>query len=153
MDKVYVESTVISYLTARPSRDIVVAGHQALTAQWWQTAKMVHELYVSQAVLDEIRSGDSEQAAKRLELVQGLSVLEYSQEVVDLIAAYDRSLGLTGRAKADLPHIGFAVAAEMDFLVTWNCQHLASAAVIRRLQKINVELGRKTPLLERLTCC
>ena len=146
MDRVYVETTVISYLTARPSRDVVIAGHQATTAMWWKTAATEYELYISRAVLAEIQ-GDPQEASRRLQLIQGMTMLEYTEDVTNLIDIYSQRLGLSGRALADLPHIAFAVAAEIDFLVTWNCSHLASGIVIRRLAKINQEMNRKTPII------
>lgn len=147
MDRVYVETTVISSLTARPSRDVVIAGHQAVTAKWWETAATKYELFISRAVFAEIRGGDPQEAARRLQLVQDMTMLEYTQDVTQLIDVYSQQLGLSGRALADLPHIAFAVSAEIDFLVTWNCSHLASGLVIRRLGKINKELNRKTPII------
>ena|SRR5436190_4509285 len=147
MDRIYVETTVISYLTARPSRDVVIAGHQAVTSKWWETAAAKYELYISRAVLAEIQAGDPVEAARRVQLVQGMTMLEYTSEVTDLIDVYSQRLGLSGRALVDVPHIAFAVAAEIDFLVTWNCSHLASANVIRRLANVNEELNRKTPII------
>ena len=145
MPNAYLETTIPSYLAASPSRDLVVAGHQQVTHEWWRTAQQRFSLYVSEAVLGEIRAGDPEEAADRLEYVAELPVLGLSNDVRALVAVYDRRLGLTGRARSDLPHFAFAVAFEMDYLVTWNCAHIANGEVIRRLQLVNTELGRFTP--------
>jgi hypothetical protein len=104
-------------------------------------------LYVSEAVLDEIRSGDSTYATKRLELIGGLDVLRYSVDVRDLALEYEQRLGLSGAAIADLPHFAYSVAYNMDYLLTWNCRHIANSRVVRRLLEINDSLGRKTPLI------
>ena len=80
-------------------------------------------------------------------IVDGLPVLELNDDVRNLVYEYDRRLGLIGRARADLAHIAFAVAYEMDYLVTWNCRHIANGEVIRRLLDANAELRRPTPLL------
>ena len=90
---------------------------------------------------------DPEVASKRLELLDGLPVLQLNEEVRSLTRKYDQELGLQGRARADLPHFAFAVAYEMDYLVTWNCTHIANGTIIRRLLFFNDQLGRPTPLI------
>lgn len=147
MPDVYLETTIPSYLVARPSRDLVVAAHQQITHEWWGGAHERFEMYVSEAVLAEIRAGDPAAAAQRLELVEGLQVLELNSDVRSLVAAYDERLGLAGRARADLPHFAFAVAYEMDYLLTWNCTHIANGEIVRRLMRVNAELDRFTPLI------
>ena len=147
MSSVYLETTIPSYLVARPSRDLVTAAHQQITHEWWETAKERFDLYVSEAVLDEIRAGDPEYAARRMDVVAQLDVLAFSDDVEFLIRAYDRRLGLVGSATADLPHFGYSVAYKMDYLVTWNCRHIANGQVITRLTIVNGELGRPTPVI------
>ena len=147
MSSVYLETTVPSYLVARPSRDLIVAAHQQITQEWWDTAKDRFDLYVSEAVLGEIRAGDADYAARRMELVAQLDILAFSDDVEGLIRAYHHRLGLVGSATADLPHFAYAVAYTMDYLVTWNCKHIANGQVIRRLNGVNTELGRPTPVI------
>lgn len=147
MSSVYLETTVPSYLIARPSRDLVTAAHQQITHDWWDTAKERFDLYVSEAVLDEIRAGDPDRAARRMEIVAGLDVLGFSDDVEALVRAYHRRLGLVGSATADLPHFAYAVAYSMDYLVTWNCKHIANGQIIRRLNVVNGELKRATPVI------
>ena len=147
MPTVYLETTIPSYLAAGPSRDLVIAAHQQITHDWWQSALQRFDVYVSEAVLDEIRSGDPEAAARRLAIIERLPVLRLSEDVRSLVHEYDQRLGLVGRARADLPHFAFAVAYEVDYLVTWNCSHIANGEIIRRLMAANAELGRPTPLV------
>lgn len=147
MESVYVESSVISYLASDPSRDLIVAAHQAVGRQWWDTARSSYQLYISHAVLDEIEIGDAEQVRKRRAIIQGLGVLDYNQHVHELIDYYSQKLGLTGSAVGDVPHFAFAVSAAVNFLVTWNCKHIANAVVMRRLRKLNDAIGRKTPII------
>ena len=147
MSSVYLETTIASYLAAYPSRDLIIAAHQQITHDWWRSARDRFDLYISEAVLDEIRVGDDEAAARRLENVQGLPILAFSDDVNALVEAYDGRLGLVGRARADLVHIAFAVAYEMDYLITWNCRHIANGIMIRRLADANAELGRVTPII------
>ena len=147
MPSVYLETTIPSYLAAHPSRDLIMAAHQQITHDWWLNAHDRFDLYISDAVLNEIRGGDPDAAARRLAIVNGLPVLQLNDDVRNLVHEYDRRLGLTGRARADLPHFAFAVAYQMDYLVTWNCRHIANGEVIRRLLDANAELQRRTPLL------
>jgi hypothetical protein len=147
VESVYVETSVISYLAADASRDMIVAAHQAIGWEWWQTAATKHVLYVSQAVLTEIQVGDDQQIERRLELIKGLPVLTYPSDVIQLVDYYDEKLGLTGAARVDVPHFAFAVAYELNFLVTWNCKHIANAAVLRRLKSLNDAVRKKTPIV------
>jgi hypothetical protein len=147
MATVYLETTIPSYLASRPSRDLVVAAHQQITHGWWALARNRFELYLSEAVLEEIRAGDAEVAARRLELVRGLPVLALNSEVRELVRVYTRRLGLAPQAAADVVHIAFAVTYRIDYLVTWNCKHIANGQVISRLIEINSDIGKHTPVI------
>jgi hypothetical protein len=144
---VYVETTIPSYLTAAPSRDLVVAAQQQITREWWATAKDRFELFVSEAVLQEIRAGDPDMTARRMQIVDGLPVLDVTSQVDSLVEVYQERLGLPDRARPDIVHIAISVAYELDYLLTWNCAHIANGHVIRRLMEVNHVLGRFTPLL------
>jgi hypothetical protein len=111
------------------------------------TARARFDVYISQAVLGEIRTGDSEAVSLRLGLLEGLPVLEVNDDVRRLTRHYGDALGLSGKAKADIPHFAFAVSYGMDYLVTWNCAHIANGEIIRRLMNVNVKLSRPTPLI------
>lgn len=147
MQTVYVETSIISYLAANPSRDLIVAAHQQITRDWWQKANVRFDLYISEAVLAEIRSGDPAAGTKRLQLVQDIPILNQTEDVRSLAKHYDKTLGLAGKARADIPHFAFAVSYQMDYLVTWNCSHIANGQMIKRLMKVNGELKRPTPLI------
>jgi hypothetical protein len=147
MPSVYLETTIPSYLAAHPSRDLIIAAHQQITHDWWRTAPDRFDLYISEAVLDEIQAGDPEAVARRLEIVEGLPILSFSDDVTSLVDAYEHRLAFVGRARADLVHIAFAVAYECDYLVTWNCRHIASGETIRRLARANADLGCFTPVI------
>ena len=147
MPSVYLETTIASYLAAQPSRDLIIAAHQQITHDWWLNARDRFDLYISDAVVNEIRGGDPGAAARRLAIIKGLPVLQLNDDVRNLVHEYDRRLGLVGRARADLPHFAFAVAYRMDYLVTWNCRHIANGEVIRRLLDANTALQRPTPLV------
>lgn len=147
MVTVYLETTVPSYLAALPSRDLVIAAHQQVTREWWEKAKERFEIVISEAVLAEIQAGDPDAISRRMEIVKDLPILELNEDVRHLTRIYDQRLGLPTKAKADLLHISFAVSFEVDFLVTWNCAHIANGEVVRKLLHTNRELERNTPLI------
>lgn len=147
MARLYLETSVISYLAALPSRDLIVAAHQQISHVWWPRARERFEVLISEAVLEEIRAGNPQAAARRLELVEDVPVLEVNADVRSLVRWYDENLGLRGRARADLPHFAFAVAYDLDYLVTWNCSHIANGEVIQRLQELNRSARRSTPVI------
>lgn len=145
--KLYLESTIPSYLTARPSRDLIVAAHQQITHEWWERARGDFDLYVSEAVLLEIRAGDPEAAALRVAKVEGLPRLLLTHDVDALTLKYEFGLGLPRDARVDVVHMACAVAHRMDYLLTWNCTHIAHGLIIRRLQTLNARLGLPTPVI------
>jgi hypothetical protein len=147
MPSVYVETTIPSYLTSAPSRDLIVAGQQQITHTWWQTAKERFELFISEAVLQEIRAGNPEAAAKRMQVVEGLTILDVTKEVDSLVEIYQKRFQIPQRARMDIVHIAVAVVYELDYVVTWNCKHIANWQIIHSLMEVNRSLGRFTPLI------
>jgi hypothetical protein len=144
---VYLETTIPSYLAGRPSRDLVIAAHQQITHDWWSRAQRDLDLFVSEAVLEEIRAGDPVLAARRLEVVEGLPILELRQDVRDLVRIYSERLNFPPQARVDVLHIAFAVSYRLDYLVTWNCKHIANGYFIRRLLQVNQDIQRPTPVI------
>lgn len=145
--KLHLESTIPSYLTARPSRDLIVAAHQQITHEWWEGCRAAYDVYVSEAVLLEIGAGDPEAAARRLARVEGLARLPLTQDVDALALKYQDALGLPRDARMDIVHMACAVAHRMAYLLTWNCTHIAHGVVIQRLQTLNAKLGVPTPII------
>ena len=124
---VYLETTVPSYLTSRPSRDLIIAGRQALTREWWERRQGTFQIYISQLVLDEAGAGDPAAGRERLKAVQSLPLLDITIEVAELAAAFLASGRIPRKAATDAAHIAIAAVHGMDFLVTWNCVHIANA--------------------------
>lgn len=143
----YLETTIVSYLTARPSRDVVVAGHQETTREWWRTSRARYDLLISEVVLRELQAGDPEAAAMREREVQGIPLLGFSDDIASLAHVYQAELQLPPKAGNDILHIAFAVAYQLDYLLTWNCAHIANGHTIKRLATINDRLGRPTPII------
>lgn len=144
---VYVETSVISYLTARPSRDLVVAARQEVTRQWWDGAAGRFELLISPMVRDELGQGDAEAARLRLDVLGNLGVLPMTDEVLRRVRDLRGRLGLPDKALADIYHIAYCVAYEVDFLATWNCSHIANPHVLRNLRDLSHDLGFFLPTI------
>ncbi|MBI5153944.1 type II toxin-antitoxin system VapC family toxin [Candidatus Poribacteria bacterium] len=142
---VYIETSVVSYLVARPSRDIIMCGHQILTQEWWERALPKVQGFVSPAVIDEIRRGDPLAAQRRLSAVQPLAILPFTQEVSRMAGIYLRELLIPESEPYDTLHLAYASVHAVDYLITWNCRHLASALVQRRIGAINKREGYPYP--------
>ena len=134
--RVYVETSVISYLTSRLSRDLIVAGHQQLTQDWWANHRHKFELFVSQTVLEESTGGDQEAAQQRLSAVATLPLLEITEGAIALAKDLIRLGPLPKKAEVDALHIAIAVTNRADYLLTWNCKHLANAALRSRIERV-----------------
>jgi hypothetical protein len=147
MDTAYLETTILSYLSAHPSRDLIVAGHQQITYEWWNTAKDKFRLFISEAVLEEIAKGDPDAIIRRKEIAKGLSVLRINDDVRMFAGIYEKRLEIPDQAKPDVIHIAFAVAYKMDYLLTWNCSHIANGKTIKKLISINQDMGRPIPII------
>ncbi|MGK5092358.1 type II toxin-antitoxin system VapC family toxin [Deltaproteobacteria bacterium TL4] len=144
---VYIETTVISYLTSRPSRDLIVAGHQQITQDWWENELPKFEAFISTFVLDEIFQGDRVAANKRIQVVQGFSILQSSTQVVELAERYNQALNIPQKSELDALHLAIATGQGIDYLVSWNCKHIASGRVRLLIESINNELGIRTPVI------
>lgn len=124
---VYIETTVISYLTAQTSRDIVVAAHQQITRDWWENCRKKFSLYGSQLVLQEAGAGDTDAVKARLNVLADLKLLEITDEAISLAERLVKEGAIPPKAAADALHIAVSVVNGMEYLVTWNCKHLANA--------------------------
>jgi hypothetical protein len=143
----YLETTIPSYYTARPVRDVIVLAHQEITRTWWEHRLPLFDVYISPVVLEEARQGDPEPARRRLEVLATFPVLEATPAIESLAATYMTQLTLPGKALRDAAHLAFACGYELDYLVTWNCTHIANAEIRRRLLAINATIGRQTPII------
>ena len=144
---VYLETTIPSYLAAKPSRDLITAAHQQLTREWWQTRRAAFELYVSELVLQEAALGDPDLARDRLGYVAGIMSLAISPPAQALAGTLVDSGVLPAKAAADALHIGIAAANGVDYLLTWNIRHLANAAMRRRIEDACRSAGLVAPVL------
>lgn len=144
---IYVETSVVSYLVARPSRDLIVAAHQQLTVAWWQKERQNYDLFVSQIVVDEVRAGDPESAAKRIAAIADLGLLEISEEAIRLAQSLINSRAVPEKAAQDALHISVACVGGADYLLTWNCKHIANARMRGAIEKTCRSAGYASPII------
>ncbi len=144
--RIYVESTIPSYVVARPARDLIQAAHQQITKDWWDLKRSKHELFTS-LVLDEIGAGESTMAMERLALMSGIPVLQADPEAEALTQSI-LDLGiLPAKADRDAAHIALATVYELDVLLSWNCRHIANASIQSRLRNLAQKSGFILPVL------
>lgn len=150
MKRVYVETSVVSYYCARPSRDLIVAAHQQITRDWWETRlRQCYQPFVSEIVVVECARGDAAAAKQRLQAIENLPrIAADTDESERLARQYVEALGIPEFAYADALHIALAVLGNMDYLTTWNCSHIANGATIARL----LEFNRVQGLCECVIC-
>jgi hypothetical protein len=145
--RLYLETTIPSYLVSKPSRDLITAAHQQMTHQWWEARLTDFEVYISQFVLDEAGAGDVDMAAKRLELLVGFPVLDATPGALNLARALVERGAIPPRKATDAAHVAIATVHHMQFLMTWNCAHLANAEVLAQVQAICGVLGYAAPIV------
>ena len=147
MESVYIETTVISYLASRPSRDLLVAAHQQASYDWWKSRRSKFECFVSQVVLDEVAAGDVAASAKRMAFVTDIPVLQVDEKAEHLTEAILASGAIPVRAVRDAAHIAVAAVNSVDYLLTWNCKHLANAQIMRRVAQVCTSNGFDAPII------
>ena len=148
MQRIYVETSVISYLTNRPALDVITAGHQATTYQWWQGKRKHFELVISQFVVDECAAGDPVAAPNRMATIDGLALLDASRPEVESLARALISAGaLPAKAFIDASHIAVCAVAGVEMLLTWNFKHIANGAMLKKIQNVCSDLGFECPQL------
>ncbi len=146
-ETVYIETSMVGYLTARPSNNLILMANLEITRRWWETRSGEFALYISQVVLDEVGQGEAEMAIKRLEILRGFPLLELNESVLDLAAQFLTRSNLPPKASDDAVHIAAATVHGLDYLLTWNCKHIANAQIQRKLSEISLDSGYKLPTI------
>ena len=146
-ESVYLETTVVSYYTSKPSRDIIVLANQEITRQWWPYASKRYDIYISEIVFEEACLGDPDASELRLHRIEPFIYLELNDEVKKMTKVYMEELNLPEKSFRDAAHLAIASVHKVDYLVTWNCAHLANGEVIKRLMKVNGSYNIHTPII------
>ncbi len=146
-NSVYIETSIVSYLTARPSNDIRSVSQQNITSEWWSFRRNEFDLFISEFVIIEASRGDKNAAAKRLAAIEGIAELE----VLDTTAKLARTLisqgSLPAKAEIDAFHVAVAATHGVEFLLTWNCKHIANAIMRPKIEQVCREEGFEPPII------
>lgn len=145
MQTVYIETSIVSFLRARPSAHVVSAARQLLTRRWWDQERSKYELVTSQYVLDEASQGHTELAKERLLTLNGIPLIDLPDEVPSLADELIGAALLPANARLDALHICAASIHQLDYLLTWNCTHIANARILPRVRRFLIERGYNLP--------
>ncbi|MFH1195928.1 MAG: type II toxin-antitoxin system VapC family toxin [bacterium] len=149
MDKqrVYIETSFISYLTSKPNRDLVLAAHQQISREWWDKRKKDFEIFISQLVYEEAGKGDADAVKLRMKILTNIPLLELNDECMNLASIFIRENIIPRNFVEDAFHISIATIHGMDYLLTWNCKHIANAVIRGRIEKACNEAGYIIPVI------
>ncbi len=145
--KLYVETSIVGHLAAQMSRDVVTAAHQKLTWKWWDKRRHSFELHCSEVVVDEAAVGNETKVKERLAHLAGMRILDFSPEAAKLAAALLRRKALPANAEVDAFHVAIAAVNDMDYLLTWNCSHLANASLRPFIERVCKKAGYRCPII------
>jgi len=146
-EKVYLETTVISYLTAWRSAQLLMAAHQEVTRIWWDEQKNRFDVFASQAVIEEALGGDPEAVQRRMAILEEIPELDITDHARDLAKSLLVNTPLPEKAQIDALHIAIATVHGMDYLLTWNCRHIANATFRHRIDIACESAGYQPPVL------
>jgi len=147
MDTVYIETSIVSHAVSRPSSDPVVRALQIQARRWWDNKRHDFDLYLSQAVLDEVALGDPTAAAQRLKMLGGLAIIEINDDVRKIASELLARSLMPPKAATDALHVAAAANAGLDYLLTQNCRHIANAHMLPRVYNTLEALGVSRPLI------
>ena len=147
MDTVYLETSIISYLRQRPSTQVVLAARQLLTHQWWNDERSNYQLVASQLVIDEASAGNPSLAAERLQLLAGIPLLELDAVIADIADEIMSRAILPEKARTDALHIATVAHHRIQYLLTWNCRHIANARILPRIHDVLNDLLIPIPVI------
>ena len=146
-NSIFIETTIPSYYVSRPSRNLLQFARQELTREWWESQRHQFDLFTSQLVLDEAGEGEPAKASERLQLIAGLPLLDLNEQVEVLASKLVTSSILPPDAGRDAFHLAVAGVHRMEFLLTWNCKHIANPFIADRLQACFSDMGVHLPVI------
>lgn len=145
--RLYLETTIAGYLMSRPTRDVITAAHQEITREWWANRRRDFALFTSQVVIQEAGTGDPNASAQRLAILKDIPMLEVSKDARAFARRLMKQVPLPARAAVDGLHIALAVVHKMEYLLTWNCAHIANAELRNRIETVGVARGHRAPII------
>ena len=144
---VYVETSIISYLAAHPSRDLIAAAHRQVTTHWWATRRPAFRLHISELVVQEVSDGDPDEARRLLALLEGIPAAAVTADALSFARSLVENRILPPTAETDALHIAIAAAGGIEYLLTWNCRHIANAQIRGKIEELARLRGFEPPIL------
>jgi len=145
--RVYLETTIVSYLTARPSRDLILAAHQEVTRQWWERRRSQFDVYVSQLVVDEAGRGDRDSVSRRMAILEGVAILPVTAQAAAVARELIEAHAVPRESLEDALHVALAATNGIDVLMTWNCRHIANAEMAPAIRATIERCGYDPPII------
>ena len=145
--RVYLETSIVSYLVARPSRDLIVAAHQEVTRQWWEKRREQFDVYVSQLVVDEAGRGDRDSVSRRMAILEGVAILPVTALAAAVARALIEAHAVPRESLEDALHVALAATNGIDVLMTWNCRHIANAEMAPAIRATIEHCGYDPPII------
>jgi hypothetical protein len=145
--KIYVETSIPSYLTARQSDDVRARANRETTLEWWEARRSDFDLFISEFVVAEAGLGDPDAARRRLAVIESIPELEVTEEARSLGKALISEGPIPHRAELDAYHIAVAAVNGMDYLLTWNCTHIANAVMRTGIEAVCRKRGYEPPII------
>ncbi len=146
-ETVYIETSILGYLTASSTDNLILAANMKVTQDWWNICRSSFILYASEIVEDEAARGDPEIASQRLNLLQSLMLLDLPEAAVELAQEFLQQSNLPPQASSDALHVALATVYSLNYMLTWSCKHMANAQIQRQLSQISSELGYQLPII------
>ena len=144
---VYLETSIIGYLTSRPTRDLITTANQQLTREWWDDHREQYDLYVSESVITECNAGDAQAAQDRIGTIDDIPVLDVTEGAENLAEKLLKQVPLPQKAEVDALHIAVATVNGINYLLTWNCKHIANATLLPQIEAICRAEGFEPPTI------
>lgn len=145
--RVYLETSVVSYLVGRLSRDVVVLGNQELTREWWESRRAEYDLFISEVVVGEAAIGDADLARQRVAICEALPLLAVTDEAERLAPLLLKAAAMAPNAETDALRMAVAAVQGMDYLLSWNCTHIANATIRRAIDRQCRASGYEPPVI------
>jgi len=147
MQKVYIETSVVSYFVGEISKNIIIAGHQASTKDFWGKLNIEIEPIISALVIKEASQGDKEKAESRIKAIEGFTVIDVSIQAEDLADLLLEKNGIPKEFPEDALHVAIAAVEKIDFIATWNFKHINNPFTKNKIKQIIEDAGFSCPVL------
>jgi hypothetical protein len=144
---VYIETSIVSYLTARLSNNLIIAANQQITQEWWETQHIHYRLFASELVIREASAGDTEAVARRLRVLNDLQLLQFNPLALALAKQFVQKKLVPEKAMEDALHVALATVSGMDYLLTWNCKYIANASIRHRIEQFCYAQAYEPPVI------